>query len=300
MLTVARRRPSASLAWARWTSRWVSTPTVTRGRCRCAMVVMPSPFCDQAVDGTRRRAGGQHCNGSGATGSYQVTVARWRCPWRPQRESTGLATRHKASGTTGQTLATTTTARSLQWNKIEHRLFSHITLNWRGRPLTSHQVVVKTIAATRTSGGLRVEAAMDTGDYPTGVAISKERLAALPIQRHAVHGTWNYTLHPQPIADTAPAAPDSERGGAAKRRERMLDQLADLRLTGMTCTELERLAAAIAPAQAARAQQRRSEQRGGRARRATGNLRSKPLFDDAARLLLTLLYQRQVCSMKVL
>src|SRR6266545_658822 len=116
MLTVARRRPSASLAWATWTSRWVSTPRVTRGRCSCAMVVMPSPFCDQAVDGTRRRAGGQHCNGSGATGSYQVTVARWRCPWRPQRESTGLATRHKASGTTGQTLATTTTARSLQWN----------------------------------------------------------------------------------------------------------------------------------------------------------------------------------------
>src|SRR5512132_843091 len=116
MLTVARRRPSASLAWARWTSRWVSTPTVTRGRCRCAMVVMPSPFCDQAVDGTRRRAGGQHCNGSGATGSYQVTVARWRCPWRPQRASTGLATSHQASGTTGQTLATTTTARSLQWN----------------------------------------------------------------------------------------------------------------------------------------------------------------------------------------
>jgi Rhodopirellula transposase DDE domain len=99
--------------------------------------------------------------------------------------------------------------------QIEHRLFSHITLNWRGRPLTSHQVVVNTIAATRTSGGLRVEAALDPGDYPTGVAISKERLAALPLQRHAIHGTWNYTLHPQPIADTAPAAPNSERGGAA-------------------------------------------------------------------------------------
>src|SRR5215218_1831459 len=161
MLTVARRRPSASLAWATWTSRWVSTPTVTCGRSRCAMVVMPSPFCDQAVDGTRRRAGGQHCNGSGATGSYQVTVARWRCPWRPQREPTGLATRHQASGTTGQTLATTTTARALQWNKLEHRLFSHIATNWRGRPLVSHEVVVKTIAATRTSGGLHVEAALD-------------------------------------------------------------------------------------------------------------------------------------------
>src|SRR5512132_2549676 len=199
MLTVARRRPSASLAWARWTSRWVSTPTVTRGRSGCAMVVMPSPFCDQAVDGTRRRAGGQHCNGSGATGSYQVTVARWRCPWRPQRESTGLATRHQqASGTTGQTLATTTTARSLQWNKIEHRLFSHITFNWRGRPLTSHEVVVKTIAATTTRNGLRVEAALDTGDYPTGVAISKERFDALPLQRHATQSAWNYTLHPTP------------------------------------------------------------------------------------------------------
>jgi transposase len=187
-----------------------------------------------------------------------------------------------------------------KWNKIEHRLFSHITLNWRGRPLTSHEVVVKTIATTTTRGGLRVEAALDPGDYPTGVAISKQRLATLPIQRHAVHGTWNYTLHPQPIADTAPATPDSERGGAAQRRERMLDQLADLRLTGMTSTELERLAVALAPAQAARAQQRYCEQRGGRARRATGNLRGKPLFDDAARLLLTLLYQRQVCSMNVL
>ena len=185
-------------------------------------------------------------------------------------------------------------------NKIEHRLFSHITMNWRGRPLTSHEVVVKTIAATTTRGGLRVEAALDPGNYPTGVAISKERLATLPIQRHAVHGTWNYTLHPQPIGDTAPATPDRERGGAAQRRERMLDQLADLRLTGMTSTELERLAAALAPAQAARAQQRYCEQRGGRARRATGNLRGKPLFDDAARLLLTLLYQRQVCSMNVL
>ena len=161
-------------------------------------------------------------------------------------------------------------------------------------------MVVKTIAATTTRGGLRVEAALDPGNYPTGVAISKERLATLPIQRHAVHGTWNYTLHPQPIGDTAPATPDRERGGAAQRRERMLDQLADLRLTGMTSTELERLAAALAPAQAARAQQRYCEQRGGRARRATGNLRGKPLFDDAARLLLTLLYQRQVCSMNVL
>ena len=160
------------------------------------MVVMPSPFCDQAVDGTRRRAGGQHCNGSGATGSYQVTVARWRCPWWPQRESTGLATRHKASGTTGQTLATTTTARSLQWNKIEHRLFSHIPMNWRGRPLVSHQVIVELIAATQTHSGLKVRAALDQGSYPLGVKISDRDLAAVPLRRHGWHGEWNYTVLP--------------------------------------------------------------------------------------------------------
>jgi DDE family transposase len=79
-------------------------------------------------------------------------------------------------------------------------------MNWRGRPLTSHQVVVKTIAATRTSGGRRVEAALDTDDHPTGVATSTQRLAALPIQRHAVHGTWNYPLHP-----SSPAAPPTRR-----------------------------------------------------------------------------------------
>jgi transposase len=187
-----------------------------------------------------------------------------------------------------------------KWNKIEHRLFSHITMNWRGRPLTSHEVVVKTIAATRTRGGLRVEAALDTGDYPTGVAISRERLDALPLERHAVHGSWNYTLHPQPTCRSTEAAHAGEPDSPAQRRQAMLGQLADPRLIGMTSTELQRLAATLAPAQAARAQQRHSQQRGGRARRATGNLRSKPLLDDAARLLITLCYQRQVCSMTVL
>src|SRR5262245_61973036 len=174
---------------------------------------------------------------AGGSNSYRYRV--WKSELAALATQTGLAVTvcHFPPGTS-------------KWNKIEHRLFSHVTLNWRGRPLTSHEVVVKTIATTTTRGGLRVEAALDPGHYPTCVAIGKDRAAALPIQRHAVHGTWHYPLHPQPIADTAPAAPDSERGGA-QRRERMLDQLADLRLTGMTCTELERLAAAIAPAQAA-------------------------------------------------
>src|SRR5438270_2201758 len=187
-----------------------------------------------------------------------------------------------------------------KWNKIEHRLFSYITLNWRGRPLTSHEVVVKTIAATRTSGGLRVEAALDTGDYPTGIAVSKERLQALPLERHATHGAWNYSLHPQDVPAAGRSAPVGEAGGPAQRRQTILGKLADERLTGMRTTHLEQLAARLAPAQAARTQPRYSEHRGGRARRASGKLRSKPLLDDAARLLLTLLYQRQVCSMNVL
>jgi hypothetical protein len=80
----------------------------------------------------------------------------------------------------------------------------------------------------------------------------------------------------------------------------MLCRLGDPRLTGMSAAQLQQLAARLAPSQAARAQQRYSQQRGGRSRRATGNPRAKPLFDDPARLLLTLLYQRQVCSMNVL
>ena len=187
-----------------------------------------------------------------------------------------------------------------KWNKIEHRLFSHITFNWRGRPLTSHEVVVKTIAATTTRSGLRVEAALDPGDYPTGVAISKQRFDALPLQRHATHSAWNYTLHPRPAATATQPEPVGEQDGPARRRQAMLGRLADSRLTGMTTTDLQQLAAVLAPAQAARTQQRYAEQRGGRARRAAGKLRGRPLFDDAARLLLTLVYQRQLCSMTVL
>jgi hypothetical protein len=187
-----------------------------------------------------------------------------------------------------------------KWNKIEHRLFSHITMNWRGRPLTSHEVVVQTIAATRTSRGLRVGAMLDPGDYPTGVAISKERFAALPLERHTVHGAWNYTLHPAAATPAAGEGTTGQRSSPAHRRQDMLAKLNDERLTGMTSTELARLCAALAPLQAARAQQRHSAQRGGRARRAAGKPRGKPLFDDPARVLLTLLYQRQACSMNVL
>ncbi|GAA3289439.1 ISAzo13 family transposase [Streptomyces cinereospinus] len=85
-----------------------------------------------------------------------------------------------------------------KWNKIEHRLFSHITMNWRGRPLTSHEVIVQSIAATTTRTGLRVSSQLDTNAYPTGVKIGDAEMAALPLTRHNFHGDWNYALHPQP------------------------------------------------------------------------------------------------------
>src|SRR5205814_2376676 len=85
-----------------------------------------------------------------------------------------------------------------KWNKIEHRLFSAITMNWRGRPLTSHEVIVNTIAATTTRTGLAVHAELDPGAYPAGVTISQAELDALPLARHDWHGDWNYTLHPPP------------------------------------------------------------------------------------------------------
>jgi len=87
-----------------------------------------------------------------------------------------------------------------KWNKIEHRLFSHISMNWRGRPLTSHDVMVQSIAATTTRTGLTVHAELDTSTYPTGVKIPDAEIKALhdtgALLRHDWHPEWNYSLHP--------------------------------------------------------------------------------------------------------
>jgi hypothetical protein len=88
-----------------------------------------------------------------------------------------------------------------KWNKIEHRLFSRITMNWRGRPLTSHQIIVDLIGATSTTTGLTVRAELDTGTYPTGIRYTKQQVDTLPITRHDFHSEWNYTVSPPP-ADT--------------------------------------------------------------------------------------------------
>jgi DDE family transposase len=84
-----------------------------------------------------------------------------------------------------------------KWNRIEHRLFSHITMNWRGKPLTTHQVIVSLIAATTTRSGLTVQAALDTDSYPKGVKISNAQIKTLTITKHDFHGDWNYTVQPR-------------------------------------------------------------------------------------------------------
>ena len=86
-----------------------------------------------------------------------------------------------------------------KWNKIEHRLFSFISQNWRGKPLVSHQVIVDLIAATSPKMGLKVRAQIDPNRYPSGIKVSDEQFAALNIERDAFHGEWNYKLSPNPV-----------------------------------------------------------------------------------------------------
>jgi hypothetical protein len=83
-----------------------------------------------------------------------------------------------------------------KWNKVEHRLFSFISINWRGRPLTSYRTIVELAAATTTRTGLKVQAEWDDGVYQKGIKITDKALAALPITRSEWHGEWNYTVAP--------------------------------------------------------------------------------------------------------
>jgi Rhodopirellula transposase DDE domain len=83
-----------------------------------------------------------------------------------------------------------------KWNKIEHRLFSFISMNWRGKPLRTYRTVVELIAATTTTTGLRVQADLDDGYHPTGVKITDAELAAVPLRPHAFHPDWNYDILP--------------------------------------------------------------------------------------------------------
>jgi hypothetical protein len=84
-----------------------------------------------------------------------------------------------------------------KWNKIEHRLFSFISLNWKGKPLINFETVINLIGGTRTRTGLSVKAVLDTNQYDTGIAISDEDIGQLCLKRHKVHPDWNYTLLPR-------------------------------------------------------------------------------------------------------
>nr|WP_325098775.1 ISAzo13 family transposase [Nocardia gipuzkoensis] len=181
-----------------------------------------------------------------------------------------------------------------KWNKIEHRLFSHITMNWRGRPLTSHDVVVNSIAATRTRTGLRVHAELDTGAYPIGISVSHEYVRSLPITPHEQRGTWNYAI-----------APTSPNGGVVTADDRDLSRaqalamLAAPKATGISSQELRQLCDRLAPAQAALAEQRKYLQRGGPRRQERGD-HGRPLLTPADKVLITVVYLRRVCPQKVL
>jgi len=124
-------------------------------------------------------------DGGGSNGSqvrlWKVALQAWADP-----EGLEISVCHFPPGTS-------------KWNKIEHRMFSEISKNWRGRPLISHAVIVDLIASTRTEQGLRIRAALDEGEYPTGKKVSDAEMRRLALERAPFHGEWNYTLHPRPV-----------------------------------------------------------------------------------------------------
>ncbi len=152
-----------------------------------------------------------------------------------------------------------------KWNKIEHRLFAHITMNWRGRPLTSHEVIVQPIAATTTGAGLKVTAQLDTGRYPDGVKITRAQMRDLEqraLRRHDFHGQWNYTLRPP----AGPAANPPPRPAPPARCDQAT--LSAPALTGLALRDLDALVTGLAVPFAARREQHLYALRGGPRRRA--------------------------------
>jgi transposase len=122
-----------------------------------------------------------------AGGSNGYRLRLWKLELQKLADETGLeiAVAHFPPGTS-------------KWNKIEHRLFSAITQNWRGKPLVSHQVVVNLIGATTTKTGLKVRSELDTNRYPAGRIVSDDELAVIHLRRDSFHGDWNYSLLPRP------------------------------------------------------------------------------------------------------
>ena len=122
-----------------------------------------------------------------AGGSNGYRVRMWKTELAKLAAETGLAITvcHYPPGTS-------------KWNKIEHRMFSFISMNWRGKPLRTYRCVVELIGATTNRKGLKIRAELDQGYYPTGIKISDKQLAALPLRPHDWHGNWNYSITSMP------------------------------------------------------------------------------------------------------
>jgi Rhodopirellula transposase DDE domain len=118
-------------------------------------------------------------------GSNGARVRLWKVALQRLADQTGLriSVCHFPPGTS-------------KWNKIEHRMFSHISMNWRGKPLFSHEVIINLIAGTTTRTGLKIEAELDPNVYPKGIQVTDEELQKVQIQRADFHGEWNYTILP--------------------------------------------------------------------------------------------------------
>jgi hypothetical protein len=120
---------------------------------------------------------------AGGSNGPRVRLWKWELQRLANRTGMAITVCHFPPGTS-------------KWNKIEHRLFSYISTNWRGQPLVSLAVIVNLIGSTRTAGGLRVRCELDSGRYPQGRGISKAEFATVRIEPHRLHGDWNYTIHP--------------------------------------------------------------------------------------------------------
>jgi hypothetical protein len=120
-----------------------------------------------------------------AGGSNGARLRLWKWELQQLANRTGLAITvcHFPPGTS-------------KWNKIEHRLFSHIAMNWRGTPLVDLATIVSLIGSTHSRAGLHVRAELDRGPYPAGVIVTDAQLASVRLERHRFHGDWNYTIHP--------------------------------------------------------------------------------------------------------
>ena len=122
---------------------------------------------------------------SGGSNGSRLRLWKWELQRLADETGLTLEVHHLPPGTS-------------KWNKIEHRLFSFISQNWRGKPLLSHAAIVNLISATRTSTGLRVRCVLDTDPYPPKVAVSNQQMASIRLQRDEFHGDWNYSIRPRP------------------------------------------------------------------------------------------------------